>query len=72
MWLTTPGWRLDSYAVIETTATGVSTTTNYPFTSFDFCSLDDLEYYHADKSFTVDEGLVKCSAIYPGFLTSGT
>lgn len=72
IWLTTLGWKLDSYATVETTAAGVVTTTNFPLTSFDPCSLDDLEYYHADKSFTVDEGLVKCSATYPGYLISGT
>ena len=72
IWLTTPGWRLDSYAIVETSAAGVVTTTNYPLAAFDPCSLDDLEYYHADKSFAVDEGLVKCSATIPGFLTNGT
>lgn len=72
MWLTSPGWKLESFAIEETTAGGVVTTTNYPLTSFDPCSLDDLEYYHADKSFTVNEGSVKCSATYPQFLTSGT
>ncbi|MGY3087797.1 hypothetical protein ACVWYF_000823 [Hymenobacter sp. UYAg731] len=72
IWLTTPGWRLETYAIVETTAAGVVTTTDYPLAAFDPCSLDDLSYYHADKSFTVDEGLVKCSAIFPGFLTSGT
>lgn len=72
MWLTSPGWKLKSFAIEETTAGGVVTTNNVPLTSFDPCSLDDLEYYHADKSFIVDEGLVKCSATYPQFLTSGT
>lgn len=71
-WLTTPGWKLDGFAIRETTAAGVVTTTNYPLSNFDPCALDDLEYYHADKSFTVDEGTVKCSATYPGFLTKGT
>lgn len=70
--LTTPGWKLESYTQVETTAAGVVTTNTIPLSSFDPCSLDDFEYYHADKSFTVDEGVAKCSATYPQYLISGT
>ena len=71
-WLTTPKWRLDSYAEEETTAAGVITTTTYPLANFDPCSLDDFDYYHADKSFVIDEGPLKCSTMYPGLIVSGT
>ena len=72
IWLTTPGWKLDGFAITETTAAGAVTTTNYPLTLFEPCGLDDLDYYHRDKTFTKDEGSNKCSAIFPDFLTSGT
>jgi hypothetical protein len=70
--LTTPKWRLDSFAEEETTAAGVVTLTPIPLTTFDPCSLDDFGYYRVDKSFAVDEGAVKCSATNPGLIVSGT
>ena len=71
-WLTTSGWRLESYVEVATTAAGVVTTTNYPLTSFDPCSLDDLQYYRSNRSYVVNEGPTKCSDTYPGYLISGT
>ena len=71
-WLTTSGWRLERYVVVETTAAGVVTTTDYPLTAFDACSLDDLQYYRSDKSYAVNEGPTKCSDAYPSYLISGT
>ena len=62
IWLTTPGWNMQSIKDELTTPAGVvTTTTNSPAAFFFTCQLDDLYHFNADRTYTVDDGPVKCA-----------
>ena len=64
VFLTTPGWNIKAYVEEVTTPSGVVTTTDIlPY--FDPCFSDDLNHFNADRTFTIDEGPVKCGITYP-------
>lgn len=73
--LTTPGWNTTAYVEVLTTASGVVTTTDI-LPTFDACFMDDLNHFNADKSFTVDDGPIKCGISFPssnwGFASNET
>ncbi|MBH8556460.1 hypothetical protein [Hymenobacter negativus] len=61
IWLTTPGWSMQTIKDELTTPAGVVTTsTSTPASFFDPCHLDDLTRFNADRTFTVDDGPIKC------------
>ena len=68
VFLTTPGWNIKGYFEVMTTPAGVVTSTDFlPF--FDPCFSDDLNHFNADRTFTIDEGSVKCGISYPSGAT---
>lgn len=61
IWLTTPGWSMQSIKDVQTTPAGVVTTsTSPPAAFFAPCQLDDLYHFNTDRTFTVDDGPLKC------------
>ena len=68
VFFTTPGWNIKGYVEVVTTPAGVVTTTDLlPF--FDPCFSDDLNRFNADRTFTIDEGPIKCGITYPSGAT---
>jgi hypothetical protein len=61
IWLTTPGWNMQRIDEVTTTPAGVVTTNSLlPSDFFAPCNLDDLSHFNADRTFTVDDGPLKC------------
>ena len=66
IWLTTPGWNLQSIIDVRTTPVGVVTTDSLsPSVFFSACNLDDLTHFNADQTLTIDDGTIKCQPPAP-------
>lgn len=61
IWLTTSGWNMQLITDVYTTPAGVVTSdTLPPSTFFPACALDDLRRFNADRTLTIDDGLLQC------------